>query len=74
MAVDGRVVVAVVVRLGFPRLGVAPPLGDLFILMLLGRWQGRQDSNLQPTVLETVTLPIELLPFVLDYLVSRWAL
>lgn len=26
-------------------------------------WQGRQDSNLQPTVLETATLPIELLPF-----------
>ena len=22
-------------------------------------WQGRQDSNLQPTVLETATLPIE---------------
>src|SRR6266496_4331812 len=26
-------------------------------------WQGRQDLNLQPTVLETATLPIELLPF-----------
>jgi site-specific DNA recombinase len=26
-------------------------------------WQGRQDSNLQPTVLETATLPIELLPY-----------
>ena len=25
-------------------------------------WQGRQDLNLQPTVLETVALPIELLP------------
>lgn len=25
-------------------------------------WQGRQDSNLQPMVLETTTLPIELLP------------
>jgi hypothetical protein len=24
-------------------------------------WQARQDSNLQPTVLETATLPIELL-------------
>ena len=27
-------------------------------------WQGRRDSNTQPTVLETVTLPIELLPYV----------
>ena len=27
-------------------------------------WQGRQDSNLQPTVLETATLPIELYPYV----------
>jgi len=26
-------------------------------------WQGRRDSNSQPTVLETATLPIELLPF-----------
>ena len=26
-------------------------------------WQGRQDSNLQPTVLETATLPIELHPY-----------
>ena len=26
-------------------------------------WQGRQDSNLQLTVLETATLPIELLPY-----------
>gem|GEM_PF-4916806 len=26
-------------------------------------WQGRQDSNLQPTDLESATLPIELLPF-----------
>src|SRR5699024_8087109 len=28
-----------------------------------GRWQGRQDSNLQPAVLETAALPIELRPF-----------
>ena len=27
------------------------------------QWQGRQDSNLQPTVLETATLPIELRPY-----------
>lgn len=26
-------------------------------------WQGRQDSNLRPTVLETATLPTELLPY-----------
>jgi hypothetical protein len=25
-------------------------------------WQGRQDSNLQPAVLETAALPIELQP------------
>jgi hypothetical protein len=28
----------------------------------MGRWQARRDSNPQPTVLETATLPIELLP------------
>src|SRR5579875_3484002 len=33
--------------------------------LYLNSWQGRQDSNLQPTVLETATLPIELLPFAL---------
>jgi hypothetical protein len=27
-------------------------------------WQGRQESNPRPTVLETVALPVELLPFV----------
>ena len=27
-------------------------------------WQGRQESNPQPTVLETVALPIELRPYV----------
>ncbi len=27
------------------------------------RWQGRQDSNLQPLVLETRALPIELHPY-----------
>jgi hypothetical protein len=26
------------------------------------KWQGRRDSNTQPMVLETTTLPIELLP------------
>src|SRR5918995_5639675 len=30
--------------------------------MGIGRWQGRQDSNLQPLVLETSALPIELHP------------
>src|SRR5690606_21681251 len=29
-------------------------------------WQGRRDSNSQPTVLETATLPIELLPCCLE--------
>jgi site-specific DNA recombinase len=28
-------------------------------------WQGRQGSNLRPTVLETVALPAELLPFII---------
>lgn len=28
-----------------------------------GLWQGQQESNPQPTVLETATLPIELYPF-----------
>ena len=27
-------------------------------------WQGRQDSNLRPMVLETTTLPTELLPYI----------
>jgi hypothetical protein len=27
-------------------------------------WQGRQDSNLQPTVLETATLPLSYSPMV----------
>ena len=31
---------------------------------LFQEWQGRRDSNSQPTVLETATLPIELLPYV----------
>ena len=36
-------------------------------------WQGRQDSNLQPLVLETSALPIELHPYRgrIPYLVSR---
>ena len=36
-----------------------------FIVALLPQktWQGGQDSNLQPTVLETATLPIELPPY-----------
>ena len=39
-----------------------------------GWWQGRQDSNLQPLVLETSALPIELHPYrrvALPYFVSR---
>ena len=34
-------------------------------------WQRRQDSNLQPLVLETSALPIELHPSASPYLVSR---
>lgn len=30
-------------------------------------WQGRQDSNLQPLVLETSALPTELHPYVFQY-------
>ena len=33
-------------------------------------WQGRQDLNLQPTVLETATLPIELLPYTVRKLLT----
>src|ERR1700684_2253830 len=39
-------------------------LGLDFILPCTAKaWQGGQDSNLQPTVLETATLPIELPPY-----------
>src|SRR6187402_3409054 len=37
-------------------------------------WQGRQDSNLQPLVLETSALPIELHPYAAQESVSRAAL
>ena len=30
------------------------------------RWQGKKDSNLRPSVLETAALPTELLPYVVD--------
>src|SRR5271170_3510758 len=43
--------------------GRTGPLGVVFILSYTAKiWQGGQDSNLQPTVLETATLPIELPP------------
>src|SRR5712691_10279800 len=42
------------------RLDRAGPVGQ--------RWQGRRDSNPQPPVLETGTLPIELLPYGLQSL------
>jgi hypothetical protein len=50
------------------RCRVAEPRLNLIIekdrhAVSLFLWQGRQDSNLQPTVLETATLPIELLPY-----------
>jgi hypothetical protein len=50
-----------------------PKLNSLLKWFLCG-WQGRRDSNPQPTVLETATLPIELLPFgcaVVDYTIQK---
>jgi hypothetical protein len=44
------------------------PIHFVVVTLLKKDWQGGQDSNLQPTVLETATLPIELPP----YFVSRW--
>ena len=32
-------------------------------LLPLRFWQGQKDSNPQPTVLETATLPVELYPY-----------
>ena len=34
--------------------------------LITQKWQGRQDLNPQPTVLETVALPIELLPYTMQ--------
>ncbi len=31
--------------------------------LIIIKWQGRQDLNPQPAVLETAALPVELLPF-----------
>ena len=39
-----------------PKKGSLPKRGAFFL-----KWQDRQDSNLQPSVLETDALPIELL-------------
>src|ERR1051325_9905054 len=36
---------------------------EIFNLHLHSKWHGGRDSNPQPTVLETATLPIELPPF-----------
>ncbi len=51
-----------------PGPGLPGPKTNDFLEVCLpvsrGLWQGGQDSNLQPTVLETATLPIELPPFV----------
>lgn len=33
-------------------------------LSYMAIWQGREGSNLQPSVLETAALPIELLPYI----------
>jgi hypothetical protein len=35
----------------------------LFVRFILNIWQGYRDSNPEPTVLETATLPIELYPY-----------
>ena len=58
------------------RENIAPRLSQAFNACQVGRatgaaplesdwttWQGRQESNPQPTVLETVALPIELRPY-----------
>ncbi len=39
---------------------------SLQLALLCGERQGRQDSNLRPTVLETAALPTELRPWVAD--------
>jgi hypothetical protein len=45
------------------------PITELFYRYKLtnNSWQGRQDLNLRPSVLETDALPTELLPYVLPY-------
>ena len=39
-----------------------------------GYWQGREDSNPRPTVLETGTLPTELHPCALDYYLTFFSI
>lgn len=39
---------------------------------LCSQWHGRKDSNLHPTVLETVALPIKLHPLVFDNTCIFW--
>src|SRR5439155_26134761 len=46
------------------RSGSGAPLAALLPFLLIHSFQhGRRDSNSQPTVLETVALPVELLPY-----------
>ena len=46
-------------------LAKTPEVNQLLLLFLKIHlaWQGRQDSNLRPSVLETDALPTELLPY-----------
>ncbi|SBS75841.1 hypothetical protein MHPYR_280009 [uncultured Mycobacterium sp.] len=47
---------------GVPQPGVHPPVSTMFQTSLIQLLQGRQDLNLQPAVLETAALPVELRP------------
>ena len=68
-------------RCGFPHNGfqdrrnrpLCHPSGPSLCILHFLEWQGGRDSNPQPTVLETATLPIELPPFAFEQsLVSSW--
>ena len=66
-AVEWRADAATLATGPSPRLGTAPASGEVKSMSgmktpqrLLRRLQARQDSNLQPPVLETGALPIEL--------------
>src|SRR5580698_6005593 len=61
-------------RCGFPHNGfqdrrnrpLCHPSSPYLSILFRLEWQGGRDSNPQPTVLETATLPIELPPFALQ--------
>src|SRR5579859_6661455 len=56
-----RIVLHILRRLAVGR--ILDAFHDSRFLLPATYWQGGQDSNLQPTVLETATLPIELPPY-----------